>query len=193
MKIGFIPTEGGNYYQECLEEVILAEELGFDSAWLEEHHGVKNHYWPSPIIALAGIATRTSRIILGTDIIILPFYNPIRIAEDIALLDIMSNGRFVLGAAIGYRPDEFALYQLSMEKRGGAYAEAINLIRLLWTEEFSHLPGKLLSCGKCQDRTQACQATPDLAGRLGTIVTKTGSDPGRCLGARSNRRVGKTS
>jgi probable F420-dependent oxidoreductase len=133
MKIGFIPTEGGNFYPECLEEVLYAEELGLDSAWLEEHHSVKNHYWPSPIVALAGIATRTSRIMLGTDIIVLPFYHPVRIAEDIALLDIISNGRIILGAAIGYRPDEFALYQMPMEKRGAAYAEAITFIRLLWS------------------------------------------------------------
>lgn len=48
MKFGFIPTEGGHYYPAFLEEALLGEELGFDSVWLEEHHGVKNHYWPSP-------------------------------------------------------------------------------------------------------------------------------------------------
>lgn len=135
MKFGFIPTEGGHYYQQCLEEIICAEELGFESAWLEEHHSVRNHYWPSPLMALAGAATRTSRIILGTDIIVLPFYHPVRIAEDVAMLDIMSGGRFILGAAIGYRGDEFALYQLPLEKRGAKFAEAIAFIRQLWTQE----------------------------------------------------------
>lgn len=142
LKIGFIPTEGGHFYPECLEEVIYAEELGFASAWLEEHHSVKNHYWPSPLVALAGMATRTSRIFLGTDIIVLPFYHPVRIAEDVALLDIMSNGRMILGAAIGYRPDEFALYQTPMEKRGGAFAEAIQFIRQLWTQDSVTFQGR---------------------------------------------------
>src|SRR5262249_6825087 len=66
LKIGFIPIEGGHYYRESLEEVTRAEELGFDSVWMEEHHSVANHYWPSPLVVLAGFATRTSRLTLGT-------------------------------------------------------------------------------------------------------------------------------
>ncbi len=154
MKFGFIPTEGGHYFNQCLEEVQYAEQLGFDSAWLEEHHGVHNHYWPSPLVALAGIATRTERILLGTDIIVLPFYHPVRIAEDVAMLDSMSQGRFILGAAIGYRPEEFALYQVGMEKRGAAYAEAIALIRQLWTQAAVTFQGKhyQVESGKIEPR-----------------------------------------
>ena len=61
LKLGFIPIEGGHYYKESLEEVTRAEALGFDSVWMEEHHSVANHYWPSPLTVLAGFATRTSR------------------------------------------------------------------------------------------------------------------------------------
>ncbi len=135
MKFGFSPTEGGHFFPASLEEVIRGEELGFDSVWLEEHHGVKNHYWASPLMGLAGYATRTSHILLGTDILILPFYHPVRAAEDAAMLDAMSGGRFIFGTAIGYRPDEFALYQVSMEKRGARYAEAIRLMKRLWCED----------------------------------------------------------
>jgi alkanesulfonate monooxygenase SsuD/methylene tetrahydromethanopterin reductase-like flavin-dependent oxidoreductase (luciferase family) len=135
MKFGFIPTEGGPYYQEFLEEVLWGEELGFDSVWLEEHHGVKNHYWPSPLIGLAGIATRTQRLLFGTDVLVMPFYHPVRVAEDGAMLAIMSGGRFILGAAIGYKPDEFALYQTPLEKRGARFEEALQLIKQLWTQE----------------------------------------------------------
>lgn len=142
MKFGFIPTEGGHYYPDFLEEVQLGEELGFDSVWLEEHHGVKNHYWPSPLIALAGAATRTERILLGTDIIVLPFYHPVRVAEDAAMLDIMSGGRFILGVAIGYKPDEFALYQVPLKMRGARFEEAVQLIRQLWTEEEVNFDGQ---------------------------------------------------
>ncbi len=99
LKIGFIPIEGGHFYPEALEEVERAEELGFDSVWMEEHHSVKGHYWPSPLTVLAGFATRTSRLLLGTDILVFPFYHPVRLAEDVALLDIMSGGRFVLQAS----------------------------------------------------------------------------------------------
>ena len=102
LKIGFIPIEGGHYYTEALEEVTKAEELGFDSVWMEEHHSVTNHYWPSPLVVLAGFATRTSRLMLGTDILVAAFHNPVRLAEDAAVLDVMSGGRFTLGIAIGY-------------------------------------------------------------------------------------------
>lgn len=142
MKFGFIPTEGGIYYREFLEEALLGEELGFDSVWLEEHHGVKNHYWPSPMVGLAGLATRTERILLGTDIMVLPFYHPVRAAEDAAMLDILSRGRFIFGAAIGYKPDEFALYQVAMEKRGERLVESIELIKQLWTQEEVNFEGK---------------------------------------------------
>jgi len=141
MKFGFIPMEGGRFYPEFLEETIVGESLGFDSVWLEEHHGVRDHYWPSPMMGLAGAAARTDRILLGTDILVLPFYHPVRAAEDAAMLDIMSQGRFILGAAIGYKPDEFTLYQVPMDKRGARFEEAICLMKQLWTLDEVNFPG----------------------------------------------------
>jgi probable F420-dependent oxidoreductase len=135
LKVGFIPIEGGHYYREALEEVTRAEELGFDSVWMEEHHSVANHYWPSPIPVLAGFATRTSRLQLGTDIIVAAFHHPVRLAEDVAMLDVISGGRFVLGIAIGYKPDEFALYGVELEKRGARFEEQLAIMRGLWTQD----------------------------------------------------------
>jgi probable F420-dependent oxidoreductase len=135
LKLGFIPIEGGRYYREALDEVTRAEELGFDSVWMEEHHAVTDHYWPSPLTVLAGFATRTSRLLLGTDILVAPFYHPVRLAEDVAMLDVMSGGRFVLGVAIGYKPDEFALYGTALEKRGARFEEQLAILRGLWTQE----------------------------------------------------------
>jgi probable F420-dependent oxidoreductase len=134
LQIGFIPIEGGHYYQEALEEVTRAEELGFHSVWMEEHHSVTDHYWPSPLTVLAGFATRTSRMRLGTDILVAPFYHPARLAEDAAMLDVMSGGRFVLGIAIGYKPDEFALYGAELEKRGARFEEQLAIMKALWTQ-----------------------------------------------------------
>jgi alkanesulfonate monooxygenase SsuD/methylene tetrahydromethanopterin reductase-like flavin-dependent oxidoreductase (luciferase family) len=135
MQFGFIPTEGGSFFQEALDEAIYGEALGFDSVWLEEHHSIRNHYWPSPLMALAGIATRTTRILLGTDVVVLPLYQPVRAAEDIALLDIMSGGRVIFGAAIGYRQPEFELYDVGLDDRGARYVEMLKIMRALWTEE----------------------------------------------------------
>ena len=60
MKFGIIPTEGGALFQEALAEVVLAEELGFDSVWMEEHHSIPGHYWPSPLVVLTAFGARTS-------------------------------------------------------------------------------------------------------------------------------------
>src|SRR5438094_32512 len=135
LKLGFIPIEGGHYYKEALEEVTRAEELGFDSVWMEEHHAVTNHYWPSPFPVLAGFATRTSKVMLGTDIAVAAFYHPVRLAEDVAMLDVMSNGRITLGVAIGYKPDEFALYGVDLEKRGARFEHQLAIMKGLWTQE----------------------------------------------------------
>jgi probable F420-dependent oxidoreductase len=141
MRFGFIPTEGGRLYREALAEVERAEALGFDSVWMEEHHGVPDHYWPSPLTVLSGFATRTSRLRLGTDVVVAPFYDPVRLAEDGAMLDVISGGRFVLGIAIGYRPDEFAMYRTPLEGRGARFVEALSVIRALWTRETVTHPG----------------------------------------------------
>jgi len=135
MKFGFIPVEDPPHYAYALRQVELAEGLGFDSVWLEERHGGHGPYHPSPLIFLAGFATRTQRLRLGTAIAILPLYHPVRIAEDVAQLDIMSNGRVIFGAAIGYRPDEFAAFQRPLDGRGARFEEMLTLIRRLWTEE----------------------------------------------------------
>jgi alkanesulfonate monooxygenase SsuD/methylene tetrahydromethanopterin reductase-like flavin-dependent oxidoreductase (luciferase family) len=135
MRFGIIPTEGGSMFREALAEVELAEELGFDSVWMEEHHGITNHYWPSPLVVLAAFGARTSRILLGTDVIVTPFYHPVRLAEDVAVIESLTDGRLILGAAIGYRPDEFALYDAEFERRGGQLEELIGVLRALWAGE----------------------------------------------------------
>jgi probable F420-dependent oxidoreductase len=141
VQLGFIPSEGGRLYREALEEVTRAEELGFDSVWMEEHHSVTDHYWPSPLTVLAGFATRTSRMRLGTDILVAPFYHPVRLAEDVAMLDVMSGGRFTLGIAIGYKPDEFALYGADLAKRGARFEEQLAIMKRLWAGERVTLDG----------------------------------------------------
>jgi probable F420-dependent oxidoreductase len=155
MQFGFIPTEGGPYFQQALAEACLGEELGFDSVWLEEHHGIRNHYWPSPLMVLAGLATRTSRIQLGTDIIVLPFYHPVRVAEDVATLDLLSHGRAILGVAIGYRPSEFELYDVPQQGRGARYVEMLQIMRALWTQDEVDFQGKFFSIrGRIEPRPE---------------------------------------
>jgi probable F420-dependent oxidoreductase len=145
VKFGFIPTEGGRFYREALAEVVLGEELGFDSVWMEEHHGIKDHYWPSPLIVLAGFAASTSKIGLGTDVVVLPFHYPVKAAEDAAMVDVISNGRLTLGVAIGYRPDELALFGVVPETRGARFVEQVAIMRRLWTEDEVTFEGKFFN------------------------------------------------
>ena len=173
LQVGFIPIEGGHYYQDALEEVVRAEELGFASVWMEEHHSVVDHYWPSPLPVLAGFATRTSKMLLGTDILVAPFYHPVRLAEDGALLDIMSNGRFVLGAAIGYKPDEFALYGAELEKRGARFEEQLAIIKGLWTDGAVSFKGRYYQLeGRLEPRPVTKPHPPIWIGGWGDITLK---------------------
>jgi len=173
LQVGFIPIEGGHYYRDALEEVVRAEELGFDSVWMEEHHSVVNHYWPSPLPVLAGFATRTSRVLLGTDILVAPFYHPVRLAEDGALLDIMSNGRFVLGAAIGYKPDEFALYGAELEKRGARFEEQLAIVKALWAEGAVAFKGRYYQLeGRLEPRPVRRPHPPIWIGGWGDLTLK---------------------
>ena len=189
MRFGIIPSEGGERYGDAIAEAELAEELGFDSVWLEEHHGVRDHYWPSPLVVLAAIAARTSRVMLGTDVIVLPFYAPVRLAEDVAVLQGISGGRFVLGLAAGYRPDEFALHDASLTGRGGRLEEAVGLIRALWAgETVDHAGPAHRATGRIEPLPR--RGTADLARRLGAEDDRAGRPHRRRVGSRTDRRPG---
>ncbi len=173
LKFGFIPIEGGHYYQEALDEVTRAEELGFDSVWMEEHHSVPDHYWPSPLPVLAGFVTRTSTVRLGTDILVAPFYHPVRLAEDVALLDVMSRGRITLGIAIGYKPDEFALYGAELERRGARLEEQLQIMKGLWTEEYLHFKGRYYTVeGRLEPKPVTKPHPPVWIGGWGELTLK---------------------
>src|SRR5206468_656125 len=100
----------GRVFQEAVEEILLAESLGLDCAFVSEHHFVENDFFPSPLVALSYIAARTVRIRLGPGVLLLPLYDPVHVAEDAAVLDIISGGRLVLGIGQGYRPEEFRAF-----------------------------------------------------------------------------------
>ncbi len=110
-------------------EVLEAEELGFDAIWIAEHH-FSNRYGilPDPFCYLAYLAAKTSRIKLGAAVMVAPLHHPMRIVENAAFIDILSDGRFQLGLGSGYRPYEFEGLGVSYEERRAIQAEAIPLI-----------------------------------------------------------------
>ena len=90
------------FYAEILDQAVWLEELGLDLIWFTEHHFVDDGYLPSWIPVAAAMAARTRRIRFSSDISILPLYHPVRLAEDLAVLDNLSGGRVELGVGLGY-------------------------------------------------------------------------------------------
>ena len=126
-------------YQEQLDHIVAAEQLGYDTIWLTEHHFDQDGWSPALLPLAAGIATRTQRIRIGTCILILPFQNALRVAEDATTVDILSNGRFDLGVGKGYRVNEFTGFGIDRRTRDAQLEEGLEVIQKAWTEQtFSH-------------------------------------------------------
>ncbi len=128
-------------------EIEEAERLGFDTAWIAEHHFSTNYgIMPDCFAYMAYLAARTSRIGIGAAVITLPLYDPIRVVENTAFVDILSNGRVKLGIGSGYRPYEFEGLGKDFERRREMVAEAIPLMleafhRRRWTHQGAHFQG----------------------------------------------------
>src|SRR5206468_965274 len=119
---------------ETLRECEQAEAAGFNSIWLGEHHSHPLLY-PAPLIGLAAVASRTRKIRLGTGVLLLPLYHPLMVAEEAAMVDVISGGRLILGIGAGYAPEEFAAFGYSIKERGSGLEESALLLQRLWTEE----------------------------------------------------------
>lgn len=136
MQLGFCPIQGDHHYEEAIEEIQYADRQGLDSVFLQEHHEAEvDQYWSDPVSILTTFAAETESIELGTAILLLPLYNPVRLAERGAILDGVSDGRFTLGAAVGYRPREFKIMDVPRGERGAIYEEYLTLVSRCWSEE----------------------------------------------------------
>ncbi|MCI1033462.1 putative FMN-dependent luciferase-like monooxygenase [Raoultella terrigena] len=120
-------------YRLATEQIRHAERLGFDSAWIAQHHFHEHEGGlPSPLVFLAHAAAHTERIRLGTAIITLPMENPLRVAEDAAVLDLLADGRLEVGFGSGGTPTSFLPFGLTSERRGEVFAEHLHLIQSAW-------------------------------------------------------------
>ncbi len=132
-------------YAEILEVVSWTEQVGFGGAWVPEHHLADDGYMPSPLIALTAMAARTKTIKLGSAIALAPLYNPMRFAEDCAVLDILCGGRLEMGLAIGYRKRETEAFGVDFTKRGRMFDEFLQITTRLWTGETVDFAGQFYS------------------------------------------------
>lgn len=122
-------------YRDELDLVTYAEELGFDTIWLTEHHFADDGYSPSIIPLAAAIAARTQRVRIGFNLLLLPLHNAIRVAEDIATLDVLSGGRIDVGLGQGYARHEFDGYGIDRGERLRRFVEGLDVLHGLWTED----------------------------------------------------------
>ena len=121
-------------FAELIQEVQYAEELGFHSLWMAEHHFTRYGAASSPLMVATYLAAKTSKIRLGTAISVLPFHNPILLAEQVALLDVLSNGRVDLGVGRGIASsNEYVGMNVPAEESEGRFTEMLDILPGLWT------------------------------------------------------------
>jgi alkanesulfonate monooxygenase SsuD/methylene tetrahydromethanopterin reductase-like flavin-dependent oxidoreductase (luciferase family) len=130
-------------YRDAIEQCVLGESLGFESAWPVEHHfNQQVSSLSAPSLLLAAIAERTERMRLGTAIVQLPLTHPLRVAEELATLDVLSNGRVEFGVGRGSNPTHFGGYGIPSADSRERLSEGLELIRAAWTQERFSFEGK---------------------------------------------------
>jgi luciferase family oxidoreductase group 1 len=149
MKFGmlhlFENPAGKSEHQVLREEMDLmrsAEDLGFDAIWASEHHFSEYGFCASPALTLAALAPVTKNIRLGTGVTVLPFNHPLRIAEDIALLDLICDGRVDFGVGRGFQPIEYRGFQIDQGQSHQIFDESLDIILQAWTQDRVSYPGK---------------------------------------------------
>jgi alkanesulfonate monooxygenase SsuD/methylene tetrahydromethanopterin reductase-like flavin-dependent oxidoreductase (luciferase family) len=147
--MNLFPVSDGNsdhqVLRETLDEIELADELGFDSVWLAEHHFSTYGILGSPLHFGMAIAERTKNITIGTAVLVIPLHDPLRLAEDIAALDVLSGGRVAIGVGRGYQPTEFAGFGIPLAESKERYQETLEVVRLALTQENFSYQGKHFS------------------------------------------------
>jgi alkanesulfonate monooxygenase SsuD/methylene tetrahydromethanopterin reductase-like flavin-dependent oxidoreductase (luciferase family) len=119
-------------YRNLLDDAVLAEQLGYHGVLLAEHHFTNYCAIPNPLMLAAAVGQRTSRVRIGTAVIVLPLHNPVRVAEDIAQADHLTGGRLEIGLGRGYAPYEFTPFGARLEDSAAAMRDGLDALELLW-------------------------------------------------------------
>ena len=132
------PTE---VLTDTIELVLAAESLGFETAWVAEHHFANLSLSPSPLLTLAHCAARTSRIRLGTGVLVLPLYQPMRLAEEICYVDIVSDGRLNVGVGAGSQAHESRGFGANLNDASARFSESLDILEMAFDTGYVEYQG----------------------------------------------------
>jgi alkanesulfonate monooxygenase SsuD/methylene tetrahydromethanopterin reductase-like flavin-dependent oxidoreductase (luciferase family) len=132
---GLPPSATRELYEAALDMAAWADAKGFDLIAVSEHHGTEDGFLSSPLPLLGCMVGRTRRVQLSVVALLLPLYEPVKLAEDLALLDIASGGRVSIVAGLGYRPEEYEMLGVDWDTRGRRLDESLDLILRAWSGE----------------------------------------------------------
>jgi probable F420-dependent oxidoreductase len=181
-------------YREVLDLVRRIENSGLDSAWVSEHHFSGDGYLPSLVPMLAAFAAVTERIELGTGVVLAPFHDPVRIAEDFAVVDQLSGGRVIAGFGVGWREEEFRQFGIEVSTRVRRLRELVDVLRLAWNEDRFSYDGRFFKYDSVSVTPKPARVPPIFiggfvddairrAGRIGDGYISSRADPQRVAAA----------
>jgi len=167
--VGEAGSPDAQLYKEALADAELIHRLGYDAAWVIEHHFSDYYPQPNPLLLLSHVAAKCPGLGLGTAVMVLPWYNPIRFAEDIAMLQTLSEGELHIGMGRGTAKSEYEAFGISMETARSRFSEAWNLTRLAlkgepftFDGEFVKIPDPIVL------RPQLSKKMPNFYGAIGS-------------------------
>ena len=178
------PRARADLYAAALEMAAWSESRGCLSVIVSEHHGVPDGYLPSPVPLAAAMAARTNSVGIAVSALLLALYEPVKLAEDLAVLDLISRGRVSYVIGIGYRDEEFELFAIPRSARGRLVEERITLLRRLWAGETVRYEGRDVSVspppftpgGPMLAYGGGAPAAAERAGRLGLYFMANSAD-----------------
>ncbi len=132
-------------HREMLAQAALADQLGFDSIWIAEQHFSFERQCPSPFLLGTAVAMQTQQCRIGV-YTTMSYTHPVRIAEDAAVLDVLCGGRLILCAGTGYRPEEFAAYNLTAKGKRGRLDEILEILPLAWRDARLLMRASIFAC-----------------------------------------------
>jgi alkanesulfonate monooxygenase SsuD/methylene tetrahydromethanopterin reductase-like flavin-dependent oxidoreductase (luciferase family) len=150
MKVGILQFFGwrdrsvplNSVFEVALERFSIMDQTGYDAVWLAEHHFSSFSVCPSVHMMGTMAAARTKRLRIGTAVSLAPFYNPLRLAEEVALLDVLSGGRVNWGAGRGFERSEFAAFGIPGEESAGRFHETVDIVLQAWNNQRLTYKGK---------------------------------------------------